>query len=98
MLNALNAISEDNSLLTMSPFVNPWLLLAIGWAIGLHMVIVYVPFLSKIFSIAPMNMNEWILVLTFSAPVILVDEILKVIGRAMNAAELEERMKKSKRD
>jgi Ca2+-transporting ATPase len=55
MLNALNAISEDNSLLTMSPFVNPWLLAAISSSIGLHMVIVYVPFLAKIFCIAPMN-------------------------------------------
>lgn len=97
MLNALNAISEDNSLLTMSPFVNPWLLLAIAWAIGLHMMIVYVPFLAKIFSIAPMNLHEWGLVFAFSSPVIIVDEILKVIGRAMNAAELEERLKKNKR-
>ena len=44
MLNALNAISEDSSLLTMSPFVNPYLLLAISWSIGLHIMIVYVPF------------------------------------------------------
>ena len=55
MLNALNAISEDNSLMTMSPFVNPYLLLAIAGSIALHMVIVYVPFLAKIFCIAPMN-------------------------------------------
>lgn len=81
MLNALNAISEDNSLLTMSPFVNPWLLLAIAASIGLHVVIVYVPFLANIFSIAPMNMQEWILVMAFSSPVILVDEILKIVGR-----------------
>lgn len=43
MLNALNAISEDSSLLTMTPFVNPYLLLAITWSIGLHVMIVYVP-------------------------------------------------------
>merc|ERR1711893_278019 len=29
MLNALNAISEDNSLLQQTPFVNPYLILAI---------------------------------------------------------------------
>ena len=51
MLNALNAISEDNSLLTVSPFVNVYLLLAISWSIGLHVMIVYVPFMNKIFSI-----------------------------------------------
>jgi Ca2+-transporting ATPase len=88
MLNALNAISEDNSLMTMSPFVNPYLLLAIAASIALHMVIVYVPFLAKIFCIAPMNLQEWILVFAFSSPVIFVDEILKIFGRAFNDAEL----------
>lgn len=55
MLNALNAISEDNSLFTMSPFINPWLLLAISGAIALHMMIVYVPWMATIFGIAAMN-------------------------------------------
>jgi len=81
MLNALNAISEDNSLLTMSPFVNPYLILAIFGSIGLHVMIVYVPFFAQIFSIAPMNSHEWFLVFAFSAPVIIVDEFLKIFGR-----------------
>lgn len=97
MLNALNAISEDSSLLTMSPFVNPYLLLAIAWSIGLHVMIVYVPIFAKIFGIAAMNSHEWYLVFAFSFPVILIDEILKIFGRAFNAAELEERMKKKKK-
>lgn len=97
MLNALNAISEDSSLFTMSPFVNPWLLLAISWSIGLHVMIVYVPIFAKIFGIAAMNAQEWWLVFAFSAPVILIDEILKIFGRAFNKAELEERMMKKKK-
>jgi len=96
MLNALNAISEDNSLLTMSPFVNPYLLLAISASIGLHVLIVYEPFCAQIFGIAPMNLHEWGLVFGFSAPVILVDEVLKVFGRAMNQAELKVRLAKKK--
>jgi len=55
MLNALNAISEDNSLVTMNPFVNIYLLLAISWSILLHVMIVYVPFMAKIFSIYSLN-------------------------------------------
>lgn len=81
MLNALNAISEDNSLVTMSPFVNPYLLLAIAGSIGLHVMIVYVPVFAKIFGISAMNAYEWGLVFAFSSPVILVDEILKIFGR-----------------
>jgi Ca2+-transporting ATPase len=88
MLNALNAISEDNSLFTMSPFVNPYLLLAISASIGLHIMIVYVPFMATIFGIAAMNTHEWVLVMAFSSPVIFVDEILKIVGRSFNETEL----------
>jgi len=97
MLNALNAISEDNSLLVMTIFINPWLLAAISASIALHVMIVYVPFMNVIFGIAPLNMYEWGLVFGFSAPVILIDEILKIIGRAMNAAELKERLGRAKK-
>jgi Ca2+-transporting ATPase len=96
MLNALNAISEDNSLFTMSPFVNPYLLLAISASIGLHIMIVYVPFMATIFGIAAMNTHEWMLVMAFSSPVIIVDEILKVVGRSFNETELQERLAKKK--
>merc|ERR1719329_1941631 len=74
MFNALNAISEDGSLLTMPPWVNPWLLLAMAVSFALHFVILYVPALATIFSIAPHNSVEWILVLAFSFPVIIIDE------------------------
>ena len=98
MLNSLNAISEDNSLLTMSPLINPWLLAAISWSIGLHVMIVYVPAMNVIFGIAPHNTYEWLLVLAFSFPVIIIDEILKVIGRKMNSDELAARMERSKKN
>lgn len=98
MLNALNALSEDNSLLVVPPWINPWLILAIIGSIGSHMIILYVPFLTQIFGIAPLSLHEWILVLLFSSPVILVDEILKIFGRMMNEKELRERMNKIKHE
>jgi len=81
MFNALNALSEDGSLLTMPPWANPWLLLAMAVSFGLHFVILYVPFLASIFSIVPLSFNDWQLVFWFSFPVILIDEVLKLIGR-----------------
>jgi len=77
----------------MTPFVNFWLIAAIANSIFLHWVIVYVPFLNKIFSIYYMNTQEWVLVFAFSVPVIFIDEILKVFGRMMNDRELKERLK-----
>ncbi|WOL05686.1 hypothetical protein Cni_G14415 [Canna indica] len=81
MFNSLNAVSEDNSLLWMPPWRNPWLLLAMLVSFGLHFVILYVPFLASIFGIVPLSMNEWLLVILVSAPVVLIDEVLKYVGR-----------------
>lgn len=96
MLNAFNAISEDHSLFVVTPLVNPYLFVACAVALGLHFVILYVPFLAVIFSIAPLNFKEWMLVLAFSFPVIVIDEILKVFGRMKNARELKQRMLENK--
>lgn len=40
------------------------------------------PFLADVFSIVPLSLNEWLLVILWSAPVILIDEVLKALGRA----------------
>eukprot|EP00798_Chlamydomonas_sp_ICE-L_P020359 gene20359-27123_t len=83
MLNALNALSEDASLFTMPPWTNPYLLVAISVSIALHCVILYIPFMADIFSIVPLNFNEWLLVIAWSFPVIIIDEVLKFLGRTM---------------
>jgi len=97
MFNALNAVSEDGSLLTIPPWVNPWLLLAMASSFLLHFMILYVPAMAAVFSIVPHNTVDWILVFLFSFPVIIIDEVLKFVGRRMNAAEREER-KQVKKD
>ncbi|KAL2508504.1 Calcium-transporting ATPase 1 [Forsythia ovata] len=81
MFNSLNALSEDGSLLSMPPWVNPWLLLAMSVSFGLHFLILYVPFLAQVFGIVPLSLNEWGLVLVVSLPVIIIDEFLKFVGR-----------------
>ena len=92
MLNALNALSEDGSLLEMPPWANPWLLVAMAFSIGMHMVILYIPVLASVFSIVPLTYNDWVLVMAFSVPVILIDEVLKFVGRILNSRELAKRM------
>ena len=96
MLNALNAISEDNSLLTMSPFVNWWLIAAIASSILLHVMIVEVPFFNDIFSIYVLNSQEWTAVFAFSLPVIIIEEVLKYFGRIKNAADLKKRLEEER--
>ncbi|GAB2242289.1 hypothetical protein Droror1_Dr00019064 [Drosera rotundifolia] len=89
MFNSLNALSEDGSLLSMPPWVNPWLLLAMSVSFGLHFLILYVPFLAQVFGIVPLSLNEWLLVLLVALPVILIDEVLKFVGRCTSGRRSE---------
>jgi len=93
MLNAYNALSEDNSLLVITPLVNPFLIAATLLSTAMHMMIVYVPFFNDVFSIHAMTAYEWGLVMAFSLPVLLVDEVLKFYGRIKNSKELAQRLK-----
>lgn len=98
MFNSLNALSEDGSLLNMPPWVNPWLLVAMSVSFGLHFLILYVPFLAQVFGIVPLSFNEWLLVLAVAFPVILIDEVLKFVGRCTSSSGSERATKKHKGD
>jgi len=72
----------------MGLFSNPFLLFAIALSMLLHSVILYVPVLAKVFSTTYLDFNDWTLVVLFSFPVIIIDEILKVYARHRNASNL----------
>lgn len=82
MFNAVNALSEEKSLLTTGMFINPLLIVAVILSTALHLMIVYVPFFQGIFGTIDLSVNDWILVLGLSFPVILLDEVVKVGERA----------------
>uniref|UniRef100_A0A665X935 Calcium-transporting ATPase n=1 Tax=Echeneis naucrates TaxID=173247 RepID=A0A665X935_ECHNA len=81
MCNALNSVSENQSLLRMPPWENVWLLGAICLSMSLHFLILYVEPLPIIFQITPLNLTQWLMVLKISLPVILLDELLKFAAR-----------------
>ncbi|KAJ5123393.1 hypothetical protein N7448_009490 [Penicillium atrosanguineum] len=83
MLNAMNALSSSESLLTFFLHNNPMLIYAITLSMALHFAILYIPFLQNLFAILPLDWNEWQAVLVISAPVILIDEILKFFERQL---------------
>ncbi|GAA93404.1 hypothetical protein E5Q_00045 [Mixia osmundae IAM 14324] len=80
MANALNSLSENESLLTLPPWANLYLCGAICLSMALHFMILYVPFFADLFVIVPLNWAEWKAVLAFSLPVIVIDEVFKFIG------------------
>uniref|UniRef100_A0A4W3HB96 Calcium-transporting ATPase n=1 Tax=Callorhinchus milii TaxID=7868 RepID=A0A4W3HB96_CALMI len=81
MCNALNSLSENQSLLKMPPWENVWLLGSICLSMSLHFLILYVEPLPLIFQITPLDVTQWLMVLKISLPVILLDEALKFIAR-----------------
>ncbi|XP_075446105.1 sarcoplasmic/endoplasmic reticulum calcium ATPase 3 [Ascaphus truei] len=81
MCNALNSLSENQSLLRMPPWLNLWLLGAIIMSMALHFLILYVQPMPLIFQVIPLNWPQWFVVLKISLPVILLDEVLKYVSR-----------------
>ena len=78
MFNALNALG-DSSLLKVGPSSNPYLVAAIVLSIVLHLFILYTPILASVFGVAPLDLWDWKLIIFLSAPIIFLDEFLKLV-------------------
>lgn len=92
MFKALSAVSVDNSLLRVGPQKNSWLLLGVTAPTLLHLFVMYssklgVPALGKSFGMVPLSMDDWRRVLIWSVPILLVEELLKLIGRWLQRRE-----------
>jgi len=81
MLNALNSVSENQSMLRMPPWQNLYLIGAIALSMSLHFMILHVEMFNIVFQICPLDLSEWIAVFKISLPVILIDEGLKWYAR-----------------
>jgi len=86
MLNAMNSLSENQSLIVMPPWTNIWLMSSIALSMTLHFVILHVEILSTVFQTTPLNIEEWMAVLKISIPVVLLDETLKFVARKYTEA------------
>ncbi|GAW79113.1 calcium-transporting ATPase [Plasmodium gonderi] len=81
MFNALNALSEYNSLFKIPPWRNMYLVLATIGSLLLHFMILYIPPLAKIFGVVALTSYDWFLVFLWSFPVIVIDEIIKFYAK-----------------
>jgi Ca2+ transporting ATPase len=88
MFNACNSLSENESLLVLPIWANPYLVASIALSMGLHFMILYVPFFRTLFQITPLNWEEWQAVLVISAPVIAIDEVLKWVSNRLSKSPI----------
>lgn len=79
--NAWNCRSETKSLLTIGLFSNKWLIAATSFVLFLQLVLVYAPFMQYIFKTVPLSFEQWLLILSVTAPIVVIDELRKAIVR-----------------
>ena len=65
--------------MTLPPWSNLYLCGAVALSMALHFAILYVPVLQTLFQVMPLNVAEWKAVVFISFPVILIDEVLKLV-------------------
>jgi Ca2+ transporting ATPase len=69
MLNACNALSQTESLVTLPVWKNMKLVYAITLSMVLHFGILYIPGLQTLFQVSPLNAEEWKGVMWISMPI-----------------------------
>ncbi len=81
--NGMVCRTTRESLFRVGIFTNRYLLIGMAVEITLLFLIIYTQPLQKIFGTAPLNMNDWLLLLPFAAFLLIADEIRKLIARSM---------------
>lgn len=76
--------SEYHSIFEIGFFTNLYLVAAVLISGGMHILVVYHPWLQGIFDTVSLNLNDWILVLVFAGATLVVDTIIRVVKRRVS--------------
>lgn len=76
-----NCRTEKQSVFKIGLFSNKRVVFGVIFEILLLCAIVYVPFLQGVFNTAPLNILDWVLLVLIPIPVILLEELRKVLVR-----------------
>ena len=81
ILHIGNSRSETVSLFRLSPFKNPVLLVGTMTALGVHLAATHTPFLQRVLGLMPISAMEWVQLVAFASPILLVMELHKWFRR-----------------
>jgi len=79
--NAWNCRSESKSIFQINFFSNKFLLGATTIVIVLQLLAVYNPVFQKILRTVPLNLSEWLMILSVSVSIVVVEEVRKFLYR-----------------
>jgi P-type Ca2+ transporter type 2C len=60
---------------------NKWLLLAVAFSLGTHMLVIYVPVLQTAFHTVPLSLPDWLIAIGVSASLLIAMEVAKLFLR-----------------
>jgi Ca2+-transporting ATPase len=78
MFNVFNVRSQSRSIFSGGLFSNPWLWLAVGVSLLLHMVVIYWPPLQRAFETVPLTLFDWLVATAVASSVLIVMELVKL--------------------
>lgn len=79
--HTLNCRSERFSFLTIPLRNNPFLLISIIAAQGLHIASMHIPVMQRILNVGPVTMDEWFKLLLTASSILVVMELFKIFHR-----------------
>lgn len=85
MLKALSAVSVSASMFTLPPWANRYLIVGVLVPSLLHMAVFKAPGMATLLGVTPLSAKEWQMVAVLALPVLLLEELLKAIGRFLDA-------------
>lgn len=77
--NAWNCRSENLSIFQLGLFTNLLLLCFTSLVLLLQLLMIYAPFMQRIFNTVPLSAGHWGLILVVTAPIIVLEEIRKLV-------------------
>jgi Ca2+-transporting ATPase len=80
LFNVFNARSDERSAFR-GLFRNRWLWSAVALSIGLHVAVIYLPFLQRAFSTVSLSWEDWVRCIVIASSVLWLRELSKVVRR-----------------
>jgi Ca2+-transporting ATPase len=62
-------------------FENKWLLIAVAFSLGTHILVIYVPFLQTAFHTVALSLTDWLVVTGISSSLLIAMELAKIVLR-----------------
>jgi Ca2+-transporting ATPase len=81
-LHAGNSRSEHQSVFSVSPLSNPFLLVATAAAVGVHVAALYLKPTQFVLRVEPLDLATWVRILGLSVTILIAMEIDKAVRRS----------------